>query len=30
VFVPCIFALIHGSRSRRESREAAAMEEHFA
>jgi multidrug efflux pump subunit AcrB len=30
LFVPCIFALIHGSRSRREARAEAAMEEHFA
>jgi multidrug efflux pump subunit AcrB len=30
VFVPCIFALIHGSRGRREARANAELQEHFA
>jgi multidrug efflux pump subunit AcrB len=30
VFVPCVFALIHGTESRRASREKAKLETHFA
>jgi multidrug efflux pump subunit AcrB len=30
VFVPCIFALIHGTDSRKAAREKAALETHYA
>jgi multidrug efflux pump subunit AcrB len=30
VFVPCVFALIHGTESRRVEREKAKLETHFA